>query len=65
MSMYEEVGPDELVAIYQRAHEELAELEGRILSAADQSLEARETRAAIDRHRVMIGVIRNALRASH
>lgn len=63
--MYQEARSEELVAIYQRAHEELADLQGRCPSPLDQSREAHETRAAIERHRTMIRELRRALHSMH
>lgn len=65
MSMYQEAKSEELVAIYQRAHEELADLQSRSPSPLDQSVGALEIRAAIERHRTLIRELRRALHSMH
>lgn len=62
MSAFEEIQPQDLISIYQQAHEELAQLEGRAPQPGDHSQAADETRAAISRHRTMVRQLHLALR---
>jgi hypothetical protein len=62
MSTFEEIQPQDLISIYQRAHEELADLQSQAPPITDNGQDAATHRAAVERHKTLIRQLRLAMR---